>query len=64
MCVCVCVSQQCELYHWIEVLDRFDAVLEVAARHESVVDPTSCIFMCPKLEDHVVRPGDALINVG
>ena len=37
------------------MLDRFDGTLEEAARHEPEADPTSCIFMCPKLEDSVVR---------
>ncbi len=44
--------QQCELYHWIDVLDRFDKILEQVAKHEAQ-EPNSaqCIFMCPKLED-------------
>ena len=59
---CVCPPWQCELYHWIEVLDRFDGILEEATRHELEVDPTGCIFMCPKLEDHVVRAADGYVR--
>lgn len=37
---------QCELYHWTEVLDRFDSILSDVTHHEP---GTGCIFMCPKL---------------
>lgn len=39
---------QCELYYWIDVLDRFDVILEEASKDEQDT-PTDCIFMCPKL---------------
>ena len=39
---------QCELYHWTEVLDRFDTILSSVTQHES---GTGCIFMCPKLTE-------------
>lgn len=29
----VWIYGKCELYHWIEILDRFDKILEEAARH-------------------------------
>ena len=52
------LSGQCELYHWIDLLDRFDLILEQAAqeadeskRPKTEENDTSCIFMCPKLED-------------
>ena len=54
----VCPLLQCELYHWVDVLDRFDEILEEAATSKG--DPTStaadsdCIYMCPKLSDHEV----------
>ena len=39
---------KCELYHRIDVLDRFDGILEEASKHEQD-SPTDCIFMCPRL---------------
>ena len=45
---------QCELYHWIDVLDRFDGILEEASKHEQD-SPTDCIFMCPKLLEPQVK---------
>lgn len=49
---------QCELYHWVDLLDRFDLILDEAARQtdESLKateseEVTSCVFLCPKLED-------------
>lgn len=50
---------QCELYHWIDLLDKFDLILEQAAQEpeeskkttKSEEHDTSCIFMCPMLED-------------
>ena len=49
---------QCELYHWVDLLDRFDLILDEAARQidESQKlaegeEVTSCVFLCPKLED-------------
>ncbi len=58
-CLSPCLLVQCELYHWIDLLDKFDLILEQAAQDEdeskrtSKVDEndTSCIFMCPRLED-------------
>ena len=38
---------QCELVHWIDVLDRFDSILEEVTKHEE----NDCVFMCPKLND-------------
>ena len=53
---------QCELYHWVDLLDRFDLILDEAARQaddsQKVPDTdegTSCVFLCPKLEDPKVR---------
>lgn len=71
MCyVNLCVPlPQCELYHWVDVLDRFDEILEEAATNQDKeagpsiaaadsVPPTSlsqnCIYMCPKLSDFEV----------
>jgi len=39
---------KCELYYWIDVLDRFDVILEEASKDKQDI-PTDCIFMCPKL---------------
>ena len=46
-------SAQCELYHWVDVLDRFDKILNEACENDqSTTDSgTQCIFMCPKLQD-------------
>ena len=56
-CVCVCVVQ-CELYHWVDVLDRFDKILSEACQDGQLSptnsDPTHCVFMCPRLQDEQV----------
>lgn len=39
----VWVYGKCELYHWIEILDRFDKVLEEAAR---CVDGKDFVLQC------------------
>ena len=58
MCVFVIMIMtllQCELYHWIDVLDRFDGILlEAASRDDSALDGstnTDCIFLCSKMSD-------------
>lgn len=45
---------QCELYHWVDVLDRFDKILNEACKNDQSSDPTQCIFMCPRLQDDKV----------
>lgn len=62
----VCPLFQCELYHWVDVLDRFDEILEEAATNQadpslaapdlsqSTSSPSDCIYMCPKLSDREV----------
>lgn len=55
---------QCELYHWIDVLNRFDEILERAAvqKDESLAtksetatpSQTDSIFLCPQLNDQLV----------
>ena len=57
----VCLSSlvaQCELYHWVDVLDRFDKILSEACRDGEASlansDPTQCVFMCPRLQDDQV----------
>ena len=45
---------QCELYHWIDVLDRFDDILERVAKPDSN-DNQSLIYLCRKLEDKQVE---------
>ncbi len=54
---------QCELYHWVDLLDRFDQILNEAARQTDETqklgdgeEATSCVFLCPKLEDPNVSP--------
>jgi len=51
------------LYHWVDLLDRFDLILDEAARQTeggvSLGDKdeiTSCVFLCPKLEDPKASP--------
>ena len=55
--VYVCVVQ-CELYHWVDVLDRFDKILSEACQDGQLSptnsDPTHCVFMCPRLQDEQV----------
>ena len=54
---------QCELYHWIDVLNRFDEILEAAAvqqgdsamQDETTPPQTECIFLCPQLDNPVVN---------
>ena len=53
---------QCELYHWIDVLNRFDEILERAAiqkdesssKDETTPSQTDSIFLCPRLDDRLV----------
>ena len=45
---------QCELYHWIDVLDRFDDILERVAKPDSN-ENQSLIYLCRKLEDKQVE---------
>ena len=54
---------QCELYHWIDVLNRFDDILERAAvqkdessatKGETATSQTDSIFLCPRLNDKLV----------
>ena len=45
---------QCELYHWIDVLDRFDAILERVAKPESIQPNEMMIYLCRKLEEKQV----------
>ena len=57
------VFMQCELYHWIDVLNRFDAILEEAAvqkddsaiQDETTPPQTECIFLCPQLNISEVK---------
>ncbi|XP_064399727.1 E3 ubiquitin-protein ligase HUWE1-like isoform X3 [Halichondria panicea] len=43
---------KCELYHWVDALDRFDEILEQAASREAAGDTNiNCVCMCPKLKD-------------
>ena len=53
MSVCTVFISQCELYHWVDALDRFDEILEEAATGGGTPSEgsSSCIFMCPKLQD-------------
>ncbi|XP_020812175.1 E3 ubiquitin-protein ligase HUWE1 isoform X3 [Drosophila serrata] len=39
----VWIYGKCELYHWIEILDRFDKILEEAARH---VNANEFVLQC------------------
>lgn len=39
----VWVYGKCELYHWIEILDRFDSILEEGAKN---VDGNEFILQC------------------
>jgi hypothetical protein len=56
---------QCELYHWIDVLNRFDEILEAAAvqqgdsamQNETTPPQTECIFLCPQLDNPEVKLG-------
>lgn len=52
------VFVQCELYHWVDLLDRFDLILDEAAQQSDEgqkpnesEDVTTCVFLCPKLEN-------------
>ena len=46
------ICLQCELYHWVDVLDRFDKILsEACLNDQTTTDATQCIFMCPSLQD-------------
>lgn len=48
----------------MEVLDRFDKILNEACEndHATTADSTQCIFMCPKRQDAkvsvVIKPGN------
>ena len=61
--VCILSVTQCELYHWIDVLNRFDEILEAAAvqqddsamRDETTPPQTECIFLCPQLDNPEVK---------
>ena len=35
----------------MDVLDRFDKILNEASRNDQTTDSTLCVFMCPKLQD-------------
>jgi len=56
---------KCELYHWVDTLDRFDEILEDAATNgDTSSSPNQCIFMCPKLKNLQVYTHDIqLVNV-
>ena len=41
---------QCELYHWVEVLNRFDGIL-AHATEAPANEECEYIYMCPKLSD-------------
>ena len=50
---------QCELYHWIDVLNRFDDILERACRVGDAPssdddDETKCVNLCTNLDDEKV----------
>lgn len=61
--MCTLCVMQCELYHWIDVLNRFDEILEAAAvqqddsamRDETTPPQTECIFLCPQLDNPEVK---------
>lgn len=61
--MCTLYVMQCELYHWIDVLNRFDEILEAAAvqqddsamRDETTPPQTECIFLCPQLDNPEVK---------
>lgn len=61
---------QCELYHWVDLLDRFDLILNEAAqqadenqRSKESEEVTSCVFLCPKLEDPKASSCDKIQHV-
>lgn len=41
----------------MDVLDRFDKILNEACKNDQSGDPTQCIFMCPRLQDEEVGRG-------
>lgn len=47
----VWIYGKCELYHWIEILDRFDKILDEAARH---VNGNEFVLQCDTTFDESV----------
>jgi E3 ubiquitin-protein ligase HUWE1 len=39
---------KCELYHWIDVLDRFDSILSKVTHYSST---STCLYMCPAIRE-------------
>ena len=48
------VHFQCELYHWIDVLNRFDEILERAWKSEDS-KKDDCVNLCVGTTDHKVK---------
>jgi len=48
----VWIYGKCELYHWIEILDRFDKILEEASRH---VNANEFVLQCDTNFQETVR---------
>lgn len=48
----VWIYGKCELYHWIEILDRFDKILEEASRH---VNGNEFVLQCDTNFQETVR---------
>ncbi|XP_065831801.1 uncharacterized protein [Oscarella lobularis] len=51
---------KCELYHWIDVLNRFDDILERACRVGDAPssdddDETKCVNLCTNLDDEKTK---------
>ena len=71
MYMCILYVMQCELYHWIDVLNRFDDILEAAAvqqddsaiRDKTTPLQTECIFLCPQLDHPEVKLCYRLVHV-
>ncbi|SPP78575.1 E3 ubiquitin-protein ligase HUWE1 isoform X2 [Drosophila guanche] len=54
----VWIYGKCELYHWIEILDRFDKILDEAARH---VNSNEFVLQCDTQFHSTVGPTDVTL---
>ncbi|XP_016986687.1 E3 ubiquitin-protein ligase HUWE1 isoform X2 [Drosophila rhopaloa] len=54
----VWIYGKCELYHWIEILDRFDKILEEASRH---VNANEFVLQCDTNFQETVRTTDVTL---
>ncbi|XP_039153200.1 E3 ubiquitin-protein ligase HUWE1 isoform X2 [Drosophila simulans] len=54
----VWIYGKCELYHWIEILDRFDKILEEASRH---VNGNEFVLQCDTNFQETVRTTDVTL---